>query len=105
MKARIPPTHRLSKAQVRIAREAAQEEMERQRADMMRRYFKIMALALHEPLSDKGHGMGPVQIAKIVARMAEYAATHERNPEFWEETDYLVVDRMGLAFEREEMRE
>ncbi len=103
MKSRIPPIALLNKAQARIAKAAAMETVDRQRVVWMRRFFKLMALALREPLSEKGHGMGPVQIVKIVEKITEYAATHDNNPEFWEETDYLVVDRMGLPFEKEEM--
>lgn len=102
MKSRIPPASRLTKSQVRIASEYALEEVDRQRAVWMRRFFKLMALALRDPLSPKGHGMGAVNIAKIIQRVSQYAGRFEHNPEFWDEVDYVVVDRMGLPLEREE---
>lgn len=103
MKAHTPARTRLSRAQSRVVEEFVEEKMDQQRAVLMRRFFKLMAMALRDPLSGKGHGMGAGQIAKIIRRVGDYAAEHEWNREFWDEVDHVVIDRMGLPLEREEL--
>ena len=101
MKSRLPPQARLTKKQQRIAMECAERHLETQTEGIARRYCKLLALALREPLSPRGHGMGATQILKVLGRVDDMAREYARNPDFWEEADHLLIERMGLPFERE----
>lgn len=104
MKARIPTKDRLTNHQKELIRMYAEEEIVKYREVIVRKYFKMMALALRDPLSPKGHGMGATQIWKVLERIAHYADIHENDPEFWEETDHIIIDKMGIPLEREELK-
>ena len=45
--------------------------------------------------------MGAAQILKVLGRVDDMARESARNPDFWEEADHLLIERMGLPFERE----
>lgn len=80
MKSRLPPQARLTKKQQRIAWECAERHLEAQTEGIARRYCKLLALALREPLSPRGHGMGAAQILKVLERVDAMAREYARNP-------------------------
>ena len=91
MKAHIPAKKALSAPTKKAVREYV-EEYER---DCMRRFFKLACTALHEEF-----GFGKDRLARFILDTSRNA---ERKDElFWWHTDKLLIDQMGIQFDREE---
>lgn len=96
MKARIPVTN----AQKRLIREEARREYEKVREkeceDITRRLLKVMCESLHDVF---GFGNGRLMVTlNDITRRLEHMADDEC---FWEHRDKLVIDKLGLPFERD----
>lgn len=102
MHARVPVKAKLSKREREIIMAYVDDEIARLRVNWTRRIFKLMALALRDPLSEKGHGMGATQINKVITRINDYAA--QDGEEFWTRVDRAVIDQLGMRMERENER-
>ena len=98
MKARIPPrmTCKQKKAihdeMVREYQKVAAEE----RDGMARRIIKTMIFCLN-----KEFGFGVGRCARAFRAFTEHMDTSKDDEAYWEHIDRVVIDQMGLPFERD----
>ena len=71
----------------------------RQNLGEMRRYFKIVCVVLHK------HGYGKNRLNQIIGEIGELAAQAENDEIFWEHIDKLLIDQMGINFDKENYKE
>jgi len=71
----------------------------RKNLDEMRRYFKIVCVVLHK------HGYGKNRLNQIIGEIGELAAQAENDEIFWEHIDKLLIDQMGINFDKENYKE
>lgn len=97
MKAILPV---FSKKQMEAAHKKLQIEYakvaDEERKNVTRRIFKIMACALYEEF-----GFGKKRIAKVVNVMTKMLEEAHNDEVFWEHRDKLVIDYLGIPFERD----
>lgn len=92
MKAHIPAGSALSKKSKQTVREYVDEYEN----DTMRRFLKISCAALH---GDEVDPFGPKKLARYLTRIAELS--QHKDEIFWWHLDQLLIDQLGLPFERE----
>lgn len=68
--------------------------------ELMRRCYKIMAVALNEMF-----GFGKSRIMKLFDRAKDLATEREHDEIYWQHIDDTLIDQMGLEFERENYQE
>ena len=97
MKARRPY---FSKNQMKVANQQLQAEYakiaEKERSNVTRRIFKVMACALYEEF-----GFGKKRIARVINVMTKMLEESHNDEVFWEHRDKLVIDYLGIPFERD----
>lgn len=96
MKARIPAAARLSKRQMSALREAADEAVKQREQERIRRLFKLMCLSLNET-----YGFGKRRLECVLGQISDLSAEHERDEVYWAHIDRVVIDGLGVKFERE----
>lgn len=93
MRARLPISNKMkSKVRQEVAK-----EYERQGQASARRMFKLMCAVYNELY---GHGKG--RCTRSIMRISELSAKHKDDEVFWAHIDRVVIDQMGMAFERED---
>lgn len=90
MRAHIPAKNALSKQ----SKQAVKEYVDSYEKDCMRRFFKLACLALNQ-----GFGFGTDRLQKFIVAAGEHAGNQDEI--FWWHTDKLLIDQLGLPFERE----
>lgn len=97
MKARIPV---LNAAQKREATKELEREymkiMDRERTNMTRRIIKVVLFVLH---SEFGFGLG--RCARAFNKFTKLFEESDKDEIFWEHIDRVVIDQMGIRFERD----
>jgi hypothetical protein len=93
MKARMPINN---KVKSRVRQEVA-NEYERQGQASARRMFKLMCAVYNEL-----YGHGKVRCMRAIAKISELSDKHKYDEVFWTHVDRVVIDQMGLEFERED---
>ena len=96
MKARIPIPQKQRKALEVEVRAAVIKEMENQRNAMMRRFFKIMCYALNNKF-----GFGSKRLNTLIDAISQTALEADTDEIFWEHLDKIVIDSLGMDFERD----
>lgn len=96
MKARIPVSNKLSNKQRKIALEATKEYIAQTQKDTMRRYMKLTSVILNQDFE-----FGKSRINKFLDRIIELSDDKEQDEEFWYHIDKIVIDQVGVPFERE----
>lgn len=92
MKARLPIS---SKHKKRI-RQEVDNYYQQAGNDMTRRVFKLFCLALNEEF-----GFGKKRLSRLIAKVSEWSLKSAEDEVFWSHLDRLLIDRMGIDFERE----
>ena len=90
MKARVKTT--LSKQ----AKQAVREYVDSYEKDCMRRFIKLSCAALHD---DEIDPFGPKKLARYIKKITQLAETQDEI--LWWHLDQLLIDKLGLPFERE----
>lgn len=96
MKARIPVT---CAQQKRIHDEMVREYgkvAEQERKDMTRRICKTMLFIMN-----RDFGFGLKRCARLFNAFAEHLEHSSEDEVYWEHIDRVVIDQMGLPFERD----
>lgn len=73
------------------------KEYERQGQAQARRMFKLMC-AVYNELYDHGK----IRCTRAITRISELSARHKDDEVFWTHIDRVVIDQMGIDFERED---
>lgn len=92
MKARLPINSKL-KQQVR--REVA-KEYERQGQEATRRIFKLFCIALNEK-----YGFGKNRLLSTLQEVERLSVESQQDEVFWTHVDKVVIDQLGVNFEKE----
>lgn len=95
MKAHIPAKAALSKK----SKQAVREYVDSYEKDCMRRFLKLSCVALH---TDEKDPYGAVRLARYLKRITELALNNDEI--FWHHVDKLLIDQLGIQFEREDAR-
>lgn len=100
MNARINAKQRLTpKEQKELDRyifEKAMEIYNDEGMGLMRRCYKTMAIALNEQF-----GFGKSRLMKLFDRTSDIAKTREHDEIYWHHVDNVLINQIGLEFERE----
>jgi hypothetical protein len=92
MKARLPINNKL-KQQVR---QEVAKEYERQGQDATRRIFKLFCIALNEK-----YGFGKNRLLSVLQEVECLSVESQQDEVFWTHVDKVVVDQLGINFEKE----
>lgn len=98
MRSRLPASLALTNKQKQAVRAAAADALNKERADQMRRFFKLMCFVLN-----RRYGFGKSRLLVTVDEIGKLAAEHDRDEEFWTHLDNVTVDEIGIDFPREDM--
>lgn len=96
VKARLP----VSKEMLKRAKQFALDETERQQKDATRRLIKLTIVALR-----KVYGFGFKRALRFVRELYKLIDESASDEIFWYHTDKLIIDQLGLDFEREDYEE
>lgn len=100
MNAKIPSKNRLSNRQKKVIEEYANEHFEREQFDYMRKLLKIMCMALNEL-----YGFGGKRLAPLIQKISDLCEEYEHDEIYWHHVDHIVIDEMGIEFDREECKD
>ena len=100
MKVRISEFDKLNKKQ----REAIDEYIKTRGIEVyqneaegdFRRYYKLVAVVLNEKF-----GFGKQRIQRVFEEISELGKQREHDEVFWAHVDKVVIDQIGIEFERE----
>ena len=92
MNARLP----INKKQKARIREEVAAEYKRQGDDISRRIFKLFCVALNRRC-----GFGKERINRLLDFVNQLGVDREHDEVFWYHIDKIVIDQMGVEFERE----
>ena len=92
MKAHIKAVDRLTVKQLEAINEYTAEEIRRQGADVMRRFFKLTCVCLHDQF-----GFGAERCSRLCEEISTLAEKHPHDEVFWTHVDQ-VMEQMGMAF-------
>ena len=73
------------------------KEYERQGQAQARRMFKLMCAVYNEL-----YGHGKIRCGRAIERISELSAKHKYDEVCWAHIDRVVIDQMGMEFERED---
>lgn len=90
MKARIPADKKLTSRE----KLACEEYVRVKEGGATRRLLKLMCVALHK------EGFGTMRLGRVLDEMN--AMINQKDEILWWHIDKLVIDQLGIAFEREE---
>lgn len=97
MKARIKPALTLTNKQQEAIQRAAEDALAKERAQLMRRFFKMMCFSLN-----RRYGFGEGRLMAVVQEVSELSFEHAKDEEFWYHLDNAVIDGIGMQFARED---
>ena len=97
MKARVPVLSAKRKQEAVKELEREYEKVrDKERQDMTRRIIKVILYVLHERF-----GFGVHRLAKAFDGFNEMFDESDRDEIFWEHVDRVVIDKLGIQFERD----
>ena len=101
MRSRVPISSRLSNKQIaavqKISRELADEALQRGQKNLMRRWFKLMCIALHNT-----YGFSTGRLAVVIQEIDKLSAQAKKDEIFWDHVDRVVINDLKMDFDREE---
>ena len=100
MRSRLPTAYALTNKQKQAIQTAAEDALAKERAFLMRRFFKLTSFVLN-----REYGFGRSRLFNIVQEVGKLSAEHAKDEEFWYHLDNVVIDEIGLEFEREQEHE
>lgn len=96
MNVKIPSRYRLSNQQKQVITEYANEQIEKEQFCYMRKLLKIMCVALNEL-----YGFGGKRLAPLIQKISDVCEEYQHDEIYWHHVDRIVIDEMGLEFDRE----
>lgn len=96
MKAKIPAASRVSKRQMAVLNEAADELVRKRERERIRRLFKLMCISLNET-----YGFGKRRLECVIGQISDLVEEHDRDEVYWAHVDRVVIDGLGVKFKRE----
>ena len=100
MKARISPRNILTKKQQDLMRELAEETLSKKQYGFARRLFKAFCYVMN-----RTYGFGKYRLGVAIGEIEKIMDECLTSEIFWEHLDRVVIDELGIEFEREEVNE
>ena len=101
MKSRVPISSRLNKKQIaeiqNMSHNLAQETLQSEQRNLIRRWFKLICVALHNT-----YGFSTSRLAVVIQEIDKLSAQAEKDEIFWDHVDRVVIDELKMAFDKEE---
>ena len=101
MKCRIPQRTQMPRLDMQKAREFLHEEAQRiveeKSNAATRRNLKLLAYSIN-----RRYGFGKGRIMELLMFFNKTIEEGEANPDFWRHLDAVVIDEIGIEFDREE---
>ena len=98
MKARILPSKKEQKCIEKVATMAAKEKLQDQQRGFTRRFYKLICYTLNREF-----GFGKGRLMKIITSINRTLTEHRDDVMFWIHLDRVVIDELGVEFEREKV--
>lgn len=100
MKARIKPKDIFSKQTRKAVDQYVLEEVDRTKKEEFTRFLKIFFVTLHNECDfDKEC------LLELMSKTQELMVKNQGNEILWDKIDELLIDRLGLPFDREDYEE
>ncbi len=93
MKARIPPNNRMTS----VAKSAVDRYIYEKTHDELMRFLKIVNVVLN-----RHFGFGKTRLNRFNSELNGEMAKHQGDPALWVTIDRILIDEIGLPFERED---
>lgn len=100
MKARIKPKNIFSKHIKDAADEYVREEVDRVKREELTRFLKVFFVTLHND-----YEMPSDDLEQLLLKTSDLMIENQGNEILWDKIDELLIDRLGLPFEREDYEE
>ena len=100
MKARIKPKDIFSKQTRKAVDQYVLEEVDRTKKEELTRFLKIMFVTLN-----KKFNFGHDRLFKLLKEAEKLMIENQGNEILWDKIDELLIDRLGLPFDREDYEE
>lgn len=100
MKARIKPKDIFSKQARKAVDEYVREEVDRAKKDELTRFLKVFFVTLN-----KEYKFGHDQLFKLLKEAENLMLDNQGNEILWDKIDEILIDRLGLPFDREDYEE
>jgi hypothetical protein len=100
VKARIKPKHIFSKHIREAADEYVREEVDKAKRDELYRFLKVFFVTLNEDFK-----FGHDRLMKLLLKAEKLMLDNQGNEILWDKVDELLIDRLGLPFDREDYEE
>lgn len=96
MKSRLPPSMRITVQQQKAIREQVEIEMVKQAEERTRILMKLMCYVFN-----REYGFGKQRLTKACTLVSNLCVEHAHDEAFWEHLDRVIIDEIGMEFERE----
>ena len=100
MKARVSFINNLNKSQMdelnKYIFKKGMEVYEEESRNLFRRFFKLLAVSLN-----KKYGFGKKRLTETLKELQTLSINRETDMIFWKHIDDIVINNIGLEFERE----
>lgn len=93
MKARIPPKNRLSRSAIKAVNEYAAEKSH----DELTRFLKMVNVVLNRYFK-----LGKKRLNRFNSLLRDEMMKHQGDPALWVTVDRILIDEIGLPFQRED---
>ena len=100
MKARINPKDMFSKQTRKAVDQYVLEEVDRTKKEELTRFLKIFFVTLHNKF-----GFGKKRLLELMLEAQELMAENQGNEILWDKIDELLINKLGLPFDREDYEE
>lgn len=100
MKARIKPKDIFSKQTRKAVDQYVLEEVDRTKKEEFTRFLKVIFVALNENFN-----FGHDRLLKLLKVSEKMLFENQGNEILWDKIDELLIDRLGLPFDREDYEE
>lgn len=87
----------ISKRTKQTIRDNVSAELDKQVQGIIRRVFKAMCASLNEE-----YGFGKIRCSRLIKSISAIMDEHATDEIFWYHLDSIVIDRMGMEFDRED---
>lgn len=100
MKAHIPLKNKFTKRTQEDMIALAEQELSKKQFGFTRRLFKAFCYCLN-----RDFGFGKARLEKLIDSVNKLMNEVPTDEAFWEHLDRVVIDELGVEFEREEVNE
>jgi len=98
MRSRLPAVNRITNSQRKALVEFAEKEIEERTQDRIRKILKLMCYTLN-----REYGYGKHRLTTTCLGIEKISLEKDDDEVFWAHIDRVVIDELGMEFDREEL--